>query len=80
MHLYREAENINKGKPTLCPWEEVRDKQFGQDEDEAGAAAVQPAAAESRLVAAAEEAGAEETEPGTEAASLALGSLDLKQS
>lgn len=27
----REAENIRRGKPTLRPWEEVRDKAFGEE-------------------------------------------------
>lgn len=26
-----EAENIRRGKPTLRPWEEVRDKAFGEE-------------------------------------------------
>jgi hypothetical protein len=27
--LCREADNVKHGKPTLCPWQEVKDKQIG---------------------------------------------------
>ena len=29
---FRETDNVNRGQPTLCPWQEVRDKQIGVEE------------------------------------------------